>query len=235
MARGLDPTTWTNVREWFWDAATHRSWAIDANDGIIATAGILQGFAGAGAGDRLLLFTATAATIAGGLSVGGAKWAEDAAERDAQVLLAAQEQQDLATDPHSEIDELAHHYEERGLSADLAHEVAHQLSAHDALSAQLDWEYGFDEPMPAAVPILSGVTTALAYVIGALIPLLITYFAPVAIETWAILTAVVIALAFTSIISARTGHLSPRKMLVRSLIVGGATMLISYIAGELLL
>src|SRR6478609_7752872 len=100
------------------------SWAIDANDGIIATAGLLQGFAGAGAGDRLLLFTSIAAMLAGGLSAGGAKWAEEQAEID--------------RDPAGELAELAGYWESRGLTPDLAHEVAQQLMARDALSAQLD-------------------------------------------------------------------------------------------------
>jgi VIT1/CCC1 family predicted Fe2+/Mn2+ transporter len=225
----------SDVREWLRDPGTPRAWAIAANDGIIATAGILQGFAGAGAGDRLLLFTATAATIAGGLSVGGAKWAEDAAEREAQLLIAEQEQADLAIDLHGELAELAHHWEARGLGTDLAREVAEQLTAHDALAAQLESEHGFDEPMAPALPILSGLTTVLAYTAGALVPLLITYFAPVAIETWAILSAVVIALALTSAVIARVGRLSRRKMLARSLVVGAATILVSYLAGEVLL
>lgn len=225
----------SDVRDWWRDPGTPRAWAIAANDGIIATAGILQGFAGAGAGDRLLLFSATAATIAGGLSVGGAKWAEDAAEREAQVLIAEQEQADLATDLHGELTELAHHWEERGLDPDLAWQVAEQLTAHDALAAQLESEHGFDEPMPPIVPVLSGLTTVLAFSGGALVPLLITYLAPVAIETWAILAAVVIALALTSAVLARAGRLSRRKMLARSLVVGAVTILVSYLAGELLL
>ena len=172
------------------DASAHRSWTIDANDGIIATAGLLFGFAGAGASNRVLLFTATAATIAGGLSVGGASWAEQAAERDAQLLYAKQESDDLAADPDGELEELARHWEERGLSPETAKEVARQLSEHDALAAQLEWEYSFAEPVPATFPIWFGVGAGLAYVVGALVPLLITYFAPVDVEPWAILGAV---------------------------------------------
>jgi hypothetical protein len=63
------------------DEASLRSWTAVANDGIIATAGILEGFAGAGASDRALLIAATVATIAGMLAAGGAKWAEVDAER----------------------------------------------------------------------------------------------------------------------------------------------------------
>ena len=140
----------------FRDAVAYRSWAIEANDGVTAAAGLLFGFAGAGASNRLLLFTAAAATIAGGLSVGGASWAEEAAERDAELLHAKQE---------------------RDLSADPAKEVARQLSAHDALAAQLEWEHRFDQPMPATFPLWFGVGAGLAYMFGALVPLLITYFA----------------------------------------------------------
>jgi VIT1/CCC1 family predicted Fe2+/Mn2+ transporter len=226
---------WADLRARFRDAAAYRSWTIEANDGIIATAGLLLGFAGAGASNRVLLFTATAATIAGGLSVGGASWAEEAAERDAQLLYAQRERDDLATDPHGELEELTRHWEERGLSPETAAEVARQLSAHDALAAQLDWEYSFDQPMPATFPVWFGVGAGLAYMVGALVPLLITYFAPVDIEPWAILAAVVLTLVLSSLVAARTGQLMPRRMLARTLTVGVLTLVVSYAAGELLL
>ena len=71
------------------DEASLRSWTAVANDGIIATAGILEGFAGAGATDRALLIAATVATIAGMLAAGGAKWAEVDAEREAHLKAAS--------------------------------------------------------------------------------------------------------------------------------------------------
>jgi VIT1/CCC1 family predicted Fe2+/Mn2+ transporter len=71
--------------------------------------------------------------------------------------------------------------------------------------------------------------------IGALVPLLIAYFAPVDIELWAILAAVVITLVLSSAVAARAGELMPRRMLVRTLIVGVLTRAVSYAAGELLL
>ena len=226
---------WADLRAHFRDASAYRSWSIEANDGIIGTAGLLFGFAGAGASNRVLLFTATAATIAGGLSVGGASWAEQAAERDAQLLTAERERNDLAADPHGELEELARHWEERGLSPQTARDVAHQLSAHDALAAQLEWEYSFAQPMPAMFPIWFGLGAGLAYMVGALVPLLITYFAPVDIEPWAILAAVTITLVLSSLFAARTGQLIARRMLARTLTVGVLTLAVSYVAGELLL
>src|SRR5262245_59099102 len=156
MARQLVPSSWTVLLARFRDAAARRSWTIEANEGIIATAGILLGFARAGASNRVLLFTAAGATIAGGVGVGGAEWAEDAAERESQLVLAEREQQEIATNPHAEVDELAAYWESKGLAPDLAHQVAEQLSARDALAAQLDWEYGFDEPMPRYAPLWTG-------------------------------------------------------------------------------
>lgn len=75
----------------------------------------------------------------------------------------------------------------------------------------------------------------MAYVVGAAVPLLITYFAPVEIEPWAILAAVVLALVLSSLVAARAGQLMPRRMLVRTLVVGMITMVVSFVAGELLL
>ncbi|MFE6996639.1 VIT1/CCC1 transporter family protein [Microbacterium sp. NPDC057659] len=207
------------------------SWAIDANDGIISTAGLLQGFAGAGAGDRLLLFTAVATLIAGGLSAGGAKWAEVAAEREEEQRLAAQERDQLAADPRHERELLAAHWEEQGLTRDLAEQVAEQLSAHNALAAQLDAEHGIEELMPRSAPVLLGLRTMLAFMLGSAIPLTITFVAPVAIEEAAIITAVIISLVLTSLVAAVVGRLSARRMLVRTLVVGLGTMGVSYVAG----
>ena len=73
--------------------------------------------------------------------------------------------------------------------------------------------------------------TAVAFMLGALIPLLVTFLAPVAVETSVILVTVVASLSLTSVVAARLGHLSAVRMLVRSLVVGLGTMAISYVAG----
>ncbi len=224
-------TPWQRLRSAVTNASRLRGWTIDANDGIIATASLLQGFAGAGAGDRLLLLAATAATIAGGLSAGGAKWAEAAAEREAEQRVAAAEAAELDADLHGEIAELAAHWESKGLSADTAQKVAEELTAHDALAAQLEAEYGIDELMAAAAPIWSGVSAAIAFMLGASIPLLITWLVPVQIEDTVIVVAVIASLVVTSIIAAKAGHLVLRKVLLRSLVVGVGTMAVSYLAG----
>lgn len=212
-----------------------QSWVVDANDGIIATAGLLEGFAGAGADDSLLITAAMAATIAGALSTGGAKWAEEAAGRDAQLATIAYEREKLASSPEDELAELADHFVQRGVTPDLARQVAEQLDAADPLAAQLETEYGIDEITPASAPVLAGISTGLAFAVGAGIPLLITTVAPFDLDAVAILLAVVVSLSLTSFLAARSAYLSAPRTIIRSLVVGLATLAVSFLAGLVLL
>ena len=216
------------------DGATLRSWTAVANDGIIATAGILEGFAGAGANDRALIIAATVATITGVLASGGAKWAEVDAEREAHLQAAADEAASLAASPEDELAELIAYYEAKGLAPALARDVAEQLTAHDALAAQLESEHGILAPVTRTDALVAGAGASIAYLLGASIPLLITFFAPVAIEAWAIVVAVAASLVVTSIVGARTGNMHVGRTVARSLAVGLGTMAISYMLGQLI-
>ena len=216
------------------DPQAHRSWVLVANDGIIATAGILEGFAGAGAADRALLLAATVATIAGMLAAGGAQWAELESEREAQRRAIADEAAALAARPDDELGELVAYYRSKGLDAELAREVAEQLMAHDAIAAQIESEHGILEVITRTEAIVAGVGASIAYLIGAAIPLVITVFAPVAIEAWAIVAAVAVSLVVTSVVGARTGHMHVGRTVVRTLAVGLGTLAISYALGQLL-
>jgi VIT1/CCC1 family predicted Fe2+/Mn2+ transporter len=206
-----------------------------ANDGIIATAGILEGFAGAGASDRTLITAATVATIVGMLAVGGAEWAEAAAEREAQLTVAREEARQIARQPEVELAELVTYYEEKGLTPQLARAVAEQLMAHDALDAQLESEHGIVDVISLAETIRAGIGSAIAYLLGAAIPLIVTLAVPVAVEAPLILATVVLSLIVTSVVGARTGHTPLLRTLIRSLIVGLGTLGASYLIGKLIL
>ncbi len=222
------------IRAVLTDNASLRSWTAVANDGIIATAGILEGFAGAGASDRALLIAATVATISGVLTAGGMKWAEIDAEREAQLQAAADEAASLAERPETELEELISYYEGKGLSPELAQTVAEQLNAHDALAAQLESEHGILKVITRTDAIVTGVGASIAYLIGAAIPLLITVLAPVAIEAWAIVAAVAASLFVTSVVGARTGQMNLGRTVARTLVVGLGTLSISYALGQII-
>ena len=233
-----DPDTRPGPLAWLRAAVTDReslrSWTQNANDGIIATAGILEGFAGAGASDRTLITAATTATIVGVLSVGGAEWAEAAAERDGQLAAAEEEAAEIARQPEVEHAEVVAYYEAKGLTPQLAREVADQLMARDAVDAQLESEHGILEIMSRAEAVRAGIGSAIAYLLGAAIPLIVTLVVPAAVESSLILAAVVVSLILTSGIGARTGHMNLPRTLVRALTVGLGTMAVSYLAGILI-
>ena len=225
---------WERLRASFPRPQSFRSWTIDANDGIIGTSGILEGFAGAGASHSVLVTAASAATIAGALGLGGATWSEAAAEREAQLELAEEELAQLAADPAGEVEELTAHYERKGLTPELAREVAEQLTAHDALAAQLEAEHGIDEVMAPTQPVVEGVSAGIAFALGAAVPLAITLVVSTAVESWAILLAAVVSLTLTSLVASGAGDLSVRRTLARTLVVGIGTLGVSYLAGRIL-
>jgi VIT1/CCC1 family predicted Fe2+/Mn2+ transporter len=216
------------------DRESRRSWIQVANDGIIATAGILEGFAGAGASNETLVTAATTATIAGMLGVGGAEWAEAAAEREGQLTAADEVAAEIARQPHVEHAQVVAYYEAKGLTPQLAREVAAQLMARDAVDAQLESEHGILEIMSRAETVRAGVGSAVAYLLGAAIPLIVTVVVPAAVESSLIVAAVFVSLVVTSGIGARTGHMNLPRTLARALTVGLGTMAVSYLVGKLI-
>jgi len=226
-------TLLTELGEYLQDRTSWRAWSLAAQDGIIATAGILLGFAGAGAGDRTLMVAATAATVSGMLSTGGANWSQAAAEREGQLAALNEERTDIAewqqADSRAEVVE---YYEQKGLDRDLAIRVVDQLMVRSPLKTALEYEHGILELTSRAEVLLTGVFTSLAYAMGAAIPFVMTFYLPVNIETWLIFGAVLVSLTLTSVVGALTGVMNVRKTILRTLTVGVLTISVSYLVGE---
>ncbi|UOE43037.1 VIT1/CCC1 transporter family protein [Agromyces larvae] len=208
-----------------------RDFAVATNDGIIATAGVLQGFAGAGATSTTLLVASLSALVAGSVASFGAKYAELAAARDAERALIAETERDILEDASDDLDDLAAYFVERGVPVPTAREVADHLHRHDAVGAQLEVEHGIDEPTPPSRPLLGGLLNAAAVATGSALPLLILLAYPAAWESWAVFVAVLISLAATSMLIALSAHTSVPRALRRTLAIGLATMGLSYLAG----
>jgi len=206
----------------------------DVNDGIVSVAGVIAGFIAAGAGTEALIAATTVATIAGAASVGGMTYSEYAAERDAEVALIEAERRAVELDPEAQRHELADHFVERGVDPALAAQVAHQMSARDALLAQLETEHGILEPTPPAAPFVVAMGAAVAFALGAALPILILPVFP----WWShgILTAIAVAvsLVVTALVSARLGRTRVWRTVARSLIVGAIALALSLLAGSVL-
>ena len=211
-----------------------RSLVVDANDGIIATAGIVEGFAGAGASRSTILIAAFSAMVAGGIALAGAKYAEEAAERDAQLALIEEERQQLALSPDEEIAELVALYEARGLSTRLAREVATELTAGDALAAHVEAEHGLSLGAGQPAPLVAAVIGGLAFAVGSGIPVLTVVFAPQAWRIAVTFVAAMVSLALTSLIVARVDRTQVAPSLIRTVLIGTAAMLLTLAGGTLL-
>jgi vacuolar iron transporter family protein len=216
------------------DPARVREHTVDANDGIIASAGIVEGLLGAAASSTILLVASLAAMVGGGLALAGMRYAEAADERDAQHALLEAERRRLALTPAEEEAELAELYQAKGLSPQLARAVAAELSTGDALAAHADAEYGIVLHDRPTAPRTTAVLAGLAYAVGAGVPLLVILLAPPAWRSAATLLAVVTALSLTALLIASTGGTNVLRTILRTVAIGVATMLVTYIGGRLL-
>jgi VIT1/CCC1 family predicted Fe2+/Mn2+ transporter len=218
----------------FAQAAAIRSRVLDVNDGIVATAGVIEGFLAAGAGADALLTASIAVTIAGAASVAGIKYSEAAAHRDAERVVVEEELAELRSNPEDEIRDLAAHYEQRGVSPTVALEVATQISAHDALAAQLASEHGIHEQTSPIAPLWSGLTGALAYSLGAALPIMIVVVAPAHLRAIATVIAVLMSLTLTAIATAQVSRARMGRAVLRALAVGVIALGLAVVAGSFL-
>jgi VIT1/CCC1 family predicted Fe2+/Mn2+ transporter len=205
----------------------------EASDGILTSAGICEGFAGAGVSTGVLAFAGFAGLLAGTLAMGVVEYCKLRAEHDRQAAQLAAEQTLITTAPDAELDELTRLYVSRGLSLDLAKRVAVELTAHDALAAHAEAEYGITAAS-RIVPLRDTLAVSAAFAAGALLPWLAIVLIPGPSRAPVTFTVVLAALALTGWVSARISHVRPVLPIVRTASIGGLAMLITYLAGHFL-
>jgi vacuolar iron transporter family protein len=209
-----------------------RAGVLGANDGIVSTAGIVLGVAGATASRSVILTAGIAGLAAGALSMAVGEYVSVSTQRDTERALLAKERRELHETPDEELAELTDIYLAKGLSADVAREVAEQLTAHDALGAHAEAELGIN-PDELSSPWHAAFASLLAFTVGALLPLLAIALPPPCGRVLVTVVAVVLALVFTGVVSARLGHAPWRRPLVRNVAGGLLAMGITYGIGSL--
>ncbi len=210
-----------------------RAGVLGANDGIVSTAGLVVGVAGASAGRDALLTAGVAGMLAGALSMAVGEYVSVSTQRDTERALIATERRELADDPQGELAELAGIYEGKGLSQRVAREVATELTERDALGAHLAVELQID-PDDLTNPWHAGIASFTAFVVGALIPLLAILLSPRAVRLGITLVAVLAGMALTGAVSARLGRAPQRPAVVRNILGGLIVMAITYTVGVLI-
>ncbi|WP_307619886.1 VIT family protein [Streptomyces sp. V3I7] len=210
-----------------------RAAVLGANDGIVSTAGIVVGVAGA-TDDRAALLTAgLAGLLAGSMSMATGEYVSVSTQRDSEKAALAMERRELKEQPEAELEELTDLLEERGLSRDVAREAAVQLTERDALKAHARVELGID-PDELANPWHAAWASFLAFTIGALLPLLAIVLPPAFVRLPVTVGSVLAALVLTGWSSARMGAAKPGRAVLRNVAGGALAMGVTYAAGTLL-
>ena len=209
-----------------------RAGVLGANDGLVSTAGVVVGVAGATSTLSTILTAGIAALVAGSLSMAGGEYVSVSTQRDTEQAAIDLERWELSNLPKEEEDELAAIYVDRGLSGPLARQVAKELMSGDALRAHAEAELQIN-PDELTSPWHAAAASFVAFAVGGLIPIAAII---VPIDSWRIMicvAAVVIGLVITGYVSARLGSASPRAAVIRNVAVGILTMAITWGVGRI--
>jgi VIT1/CCC1 family predicted Fe2+/Mn2+ transporter len=208
-----------------------RAAVLGANDGLISTSSLVVGVAAAQAAREPVVIAALAGLVSGALSMAAGEYVSVSTQRDTERADLALERHELAVSPETERAELAAIYAERGLTPELAGQVADQLSAHDALAAHARDELGISH-LTEARPIQAALASAGSFALGALAPVLLAISVPM---TTLMPVVVVTAVAMLSVLggtAARLGGASWRKGSLRVAFWGAAAMMVTDLVGR---
>jgi vacuolar iron transporter family protein len=154
-----------------------RAAVMGANDGIVSTASLVIGVASASVSHENILLTGVAGLVAGAMSMAAGEYVSVSSQADTESADLAREAEELMTEPEHELQELQGIYMGRGLSSELAHKVALELTAHDALGAHARDELGISV-IVSARPVQAAITSAITFAVGAALPLLVVIWEP---------------------------------------------------------
>jgi vacuolar iron transporter family protein len=209
-----------------------RAGVLGANDGIVSTASLVVGVAGATTDRAQILVAGLAGLFAGAMSMASGEYVSVSSQRDAERALLAKERQELRDMPEEELDELTSIYQEKGLDADTAEEVARQLTEHDALAAHAEAELGID-PDELTNPWGAAIASFVSFTIGALLPLAAIILSPTSLRVPITVVAAVATLALTGFVSARLSGAPRQRAIIRNVVGGLIAMGVTYAIGSL--
>lgn len=185
-----------------------RASVLGANDGIVSTASLIIGVAAANSEHAAIVVAGTAGLVAGAVSMAAGEYVSVSSQADTERSDLLLEQVGLEEHFEAEVDELADIYHQRGVELELSVVVARQLMAHDALGAHARDEIGISASTKAQ-PLVAACSSALSFVVGALLPLMTAYF----YDTNSLSLAVaILSLVFLATLGAVSSYLSGTKM-----------------------
>jgi VIT1/CCC1 family predicted Fe2+/Mn2+ transporter len=203
-----------------------RAAVLGANDGIISTASLVLGVAAAAMSKGDVLLAGVAGLVAGAMSMAAGEYVSVSSQSDTELADLARERRELHDQPDLELEELAQIYVSRGLTVELASEVARQLMANDALAAHARDELGLSE-ISVARPIQAALASAATFSLGAAAPLILVVLSPLNWLVPVVALGSLVFLALLGILGARAGGAEPLKPTVRVIFWGVLAMVLT--------
>lgn len=189
------------------DHLTHRiGWlraaVLGANDGVVSTASLILGVAAAHGTRDAIVTAGLASLVAGAMSMAAGEYVSVSSQADMEKAETEVERRELETDSAGEHKELANIYVKRGLTPELAKDVAEQLMVHDALDAHLRDELGISATLKAR-PLQAAMTSAVTYASGATLPLLTVAVVP---QAWLVAMVSAVSLVVLTLLGGVAAH-----------------------------
>lgn len=231
---GLESVYQRNLHHRAHRAGWLRAAVLGANDGLVSTASLMIGVTAANPGQDTFLITAgVAAIVAGAMSMAVGEYVSVRSQNDVEESDKQMEIDHLATDPDGELMELAQIYIDRGLTPELAQEVARQMHARDPLEAHLRDELG-QTPQSKARPMQAAIASAASFTLGGLIPFAGAFAPTPGAVALSIVGFALAGLLVTGILSAKTAGKDVFGPTVRVMLGGAFGMAVTAGIGRLL-
>lgn len=207
-----------------------RAAVLGANDGIISTSSLAIGVAAASVARDPIILATMAGLVAGALSMAAGEYVSVSSQADVEKADLSREKKELETIPEIELIELSKIYQKRGLTPELSMQVAEQLTKHNALEAHAKDELGINE-ITKARPLQAALASALSFIVGGVLPLLISIFAPLNVMVFYQYGFAILFLAFAGMMAASTGGTPAGKSVLRICVWGTLAMVMSALVG----
>jgi VIT1/CCC1 family predicted Fe2+/Mn2+ transporter len=208
-----------------------RAAVLGANDGIVSTASLVVGVAAAQPGRGAVLIAGVAGLVAGAMSMAAGEYVSVSSQADTERADRQRETAELAEQPDAELAELEGIYVRRGLTPELAREVARQMTARGALEAHLRDELGLTETL-AARPVQAALASAGTFALGASLPLALAVVTPASRMVLTISVGSLVSLALLGAVSARAGGAPMLKAVARVSFWGALAMALTALIGR---
>ena len=209
-----------------------RAAVLGANDGLISTGSLVVGVAAAEPSRLAILLSAVAGLVAGALSMAAGEYVSVSSQADTEQADLDRERGELAASPEAERTELAESYVGRGLTPELAIQVADQLMARDALAAHARDELGINASTLAR-PIQAALASASSFAVGAAPPAILAALLPSGILTPGIVGVTLVLLIVLGSVAARLGGASVVRGALRVAFWGALAMACTAAIGRL--